>query len=183
MSVNWRVIGVLLLVAAGIAATYNLLTRTGAADTADIGGSAPDYILKDFELVALDDNGQEAFTVKAPALTRNDSDSSFQVTSPSFHIAGGSPWSIGANSAWVNGDNSEIQLKGDVVATTSTPKGPMKLSTQQLNVYPVTKIAKAPVLATINQPGVTISGNDGLEAELQSQRVTFKRMRAHYSGR
>lgn len=183
MNINWRIIAVILLLGLGIAATYNLLTRPNPAETASAAGDMADYVLKDFELVALDDQGQESFAIKAPSLQRSDSDRSFEVTRPTFSIQGRSPWSIVADTAWVSGDNREVQLKGGVIANTQTAKGPMKLTTEQLNVYPQTKIAKAPVLATINQPGVTISGREGLEAQLETQRITFKEMRARYSGR
>ena len=189
MKFNWRVLVTLLLVVFGIAATYNLLTRGKVYTTVTSTGGLPDYVLSDFELVALDATGQEAFTVRAPSLVRDELDQHLDLKTPVFRIppsakGGYAVWDVISETAWVGSDNQEIRLRGKVVANTKTRDGKLlKVSTEQLNVFPEKQLAIAPVLATVNQPGLTITGQNGLEAEMQTQRVTFRTMRAHYNGR
>lgn len=186
---NWRVLLTVALVILGLAATYNLVTRGKVNQTVVGEGGAPDYILKNFELIALDANGKEAFSVRAPQLTRAEHDQHLELITPDFLIppsaeGGNSTWKVKSQHAWVRNDNEEIRLKGDVIATTTTPQGkPLRVDSQQLNVYPRKQIVSTPILATVNQPGLRITGQNGLEAHMQSQRVIIKSMKAHYNGR
>lgn len=186
---NWRVLLTLALVGLFIAMTYNLFTRGKVNETVTATGGAPDYILKNFELIALDSNGKEAFSVRAPELIRAENDQHLELKTPDFLIppsaeGGNSTWKVVSQTAWVSGDNEEIRLKGNAVATTTTPQGkPLRVDSQQLNVFPRKQIVSTPILATINQPGIRITGQNGMEAHMQSQRIIINSMKAQYNGR
>src|SRR3546814_6140023 len=79
----------------------------------------PDYVLHDFELVALDKQGKEAVTMRAPELTRSPDDRTLSIATPLFLIpdAEGERWELRSKTGWVAADNSEVRLRGEVEAT------------------------------------------------------------------
>ena len=83
---NWRILLTLLLVVFACAATWSLITRSKPNVAIAAGGSEPDYVLHNFELIALNANGVEAFSVRAPLLKRNETDQHLDLVSPNFSI-------------------------------------------------------------------------------------------------
>ena len=84
------------------------------------------------------------------------------------------PWEVTANTGWVSAEGDELRLRGDVVArTTSGAARPVKMTTEQLNVFPDDKRATSPVAVTVTQPGSILRGS-GMEALLDSRRVRLR---------
>jgi lipopolysaccharide export system protein LptC len=174
--VSWRaVLTVVLLVAAAISGWSAWQQRRADAPVA-AAVQRSDYLLHDFELVVLDKQGSEAFTVRAPRLARNPADRTMALETPVFLLPDdeGHHWQVSANTGWVSADNSELRLRGDVVTTSPQGQGrPTRMNTQQLNVFPDSSVATSADLVTITQPGLTMSGR-GMRADLAAKRYTFQ---------
>ena len=140
------------------------------------------YVLTDFEAIVLDDLGHESFTVQAPRLARSPADETMTVETPVFFIpvAPGpnlpptreAGWEVRSKTAWVSGDGDEVRLQGNVTAVSMQATRGMKMTTDQMNVFPQKNRAIAPGLVTVTQPGSILRGQ-GMDALLDSKRVRF----------
>ena len=65
---NWRMTATVVLLLGAIATGWALLHQRAHPSTGGPVAGRSDYVLHDFELVALDDQGQESFTLHAPLL-------------------------------------------------------------------------------------------------------------------
>lgn len=182
---NWRAtITALLLVIAAVIGWALWRQRAGVALTGP-GAYRPDYVLNDFELIALNGEGHEAFSLRAPKLTRNPASKAMDVATPTFTIppkvgSGGQPWQVTARTAWIAAEGEELRLRGDVRATSRNASGSeIKLASEELNVFPETKRATSAVAVTVTQPGLILNGRE-LEALLDSKRVSLKDIKARY---
>jgi lipopolysaccharide export system protein LptC len=147
---------------------------------ADTGRS--NYVLTDFEAIVLDKQGHESFTVQAPRLVRDPGDETMTLETPVFYIPvapapGQAPtreagWEVRSKSAWVSGSGEEVQLRGGVDMTSASNARQMKMTTEQLNVFPAKNRAVSPTTVTVTQPGSILRGQ-GMEALLDSKRVLF----------
>lgn len=176
---NWRGIAtVLLLIAAAISgwALWNQRNKEGAQA---VPTGRADYVLEDFELVALNEQGQESFTLRAPRLARDPDSKTMDIATPLFLIpsrAGtqGAPWEVRSKTGWVSAKGEELRLRGDVKADGRTADGnTTRMRTEQLNVFPKDKRATSAVAVTVTRPGLILNGR-GLEADLGAERVLLK---------
>ena len=181
---NGRVIlGIVLLAAALLIGTSMWRQRGPGAAPLEAGRS--DYTLHDFELVALDRQGHESFTLRAPTLTRDPAVRTLAITTPAFVIpprdgAPGDPWDVRSKTGWVSAGGDEIRLRGDVVATSAGNDGkPVRMDTQQLDVFPDAKRATSKVAVSVKQPGLILIGRT-LDARLDSRHITMKDTKARY---
>ncbi|WP_149194894.1 LPS export ABC transporter periplasmic protein LptC [Luteimonas suaedae] len=173
---NWRLALTVVLLVAAVVSGWSVW-RQRADDTAmapDQGRS--DYVLHDFELTALNKEGIESFTLRAPLLEQHPQDRTITLDEPLFLLPerGGGYWQARSRTGVVTADHDEVRLRDDVRVT--SPEGnprPVTMNTEQLNLYPETDIARSDVLVTVEQPGSTIQGR-GLEVDLASKRYTFK---------
>ena len=169
---TWRgALTLVLLVAAVLSGWSAWRHRTSDAPAAASNVRA-DYLLHDFELVALDKQGKEAFTLRAPKLARNPGDKTMSLDTPLFLLPDkeGHHWQVRSKTGWVSADNKEIRLRGDVFTTSPAEDARnVWMNTQQLNVFPDTNRATSADLVTITQPGSTMSGR-GLQVDLASKR-------------
>jgi lipopolysaccharide export system protein LptC len=171
--VSWRgILTLVLLVAAAI--TGWSAWRQRAEEPAPVAAKdRPDYVLHDFELVALDKLGQEAFVLRAPKLERSPGDKTLSIATPLFLIPDkeGARWQVRSKTGWVAADNSEVRLRGNVEAT--SPPGeahPTTMKTQQLNVFPDRNTASSPSRVVVTAPGYTMRGT-GMRADLAAKRI------------
>lgn len=173
---TWRSgLGLLLLLAALFSGWSLWKQRQHDAPSAE-RSNRPDYVLKEFELVALDKQGKEAFTLRAPHLKRRPDDKTMTLDTPLFFFPDkqGAYWQARSNSAWVNAKADEVRLSGDV--NIDSPAGeprPVKLATTQLNVFPDENRASTPELVTVTQPGFILRGR-GFETNLKTKQYQFK---------
>jgi len=156
-----------------------------APDAATLEEGRSDYTLYDFELVSLDADGREAFTLRAPKLTRDPSVRTLDIATPVFAIpprvgGNGKPWDVRSKSGWVSAAGDEIRLRGDVVATSTDADGQsIRMDTQQLNVFPQSNRATSPVQVVVRQPGLILNGHH-MDAKLDSRVVLLQNVKARY---
>jgi lipopolysaccharide export system protein LptC len=175
MNGSWRTTLTLLLLAGAVLSGWSVWTHRKGAQPQDASGARSDYVLHDFELIALDDAGKESFTLRAPELKREPGRQSMALETPLFLLPDSEQkyGQIRAKTGWVSADGKELKLRGDVV-TTSPPQAsqPVTMNTEQLNIYPDTHRTTSPSLVTITQPGLTMHGR-GMQGDLAAKRFTL----------
>lgn len=171
---NWRLAFTLLLLAGAIVTGWSVLRhRDRGAPPASAGGRS-DYVLHDFELIALDEDGTESFTLRAPLLQETPGARTMELATPLFLLPDedGRYWRVRAQRGWISEQRDRIRLRGDV-RVTSPPEGdPAAMRTEELNVFPKKKLATSELAVTVTEPGLTMTGR-GLRAELDAKRFTL----------
>ncbi|AKC78957.1 hypothetical protein XB05_09585 [Xanthomonas arboricola] len=173
MSWNWRTtLGVALFAAAVISgwSAWQQRARPVAAATDD---SRADYVLRDFELIALDkETGKESMTLRAPEMHRNRADRTSEVTTPVFLLPDNTnqPWTLRSKTGWISPTGDELRLSGDVEGDSPTGGAtpPTTFRTQSLDVFPKQNLAKTAAPVSMSRPGIMQSGV-GFEADLKSR--------------
>lgn len=173
---NWRVVLVVALLLGALLSGWSAWQQR-AAPTVQAGGpERSDFILHDFELIALSGEGVEAFTLRAPLLEQHPQDRTIEVSTPLFLVPDGHGeyWEIRSRYALVTADHDEMRLHDDVRAEGTGNSGqPVTMNTEQLNVFPDARLASTDERVTIEQPGSTIQGR-GMEVDLASKRYEFE---------
>ncbi len=174
-SVSGRVGATLLLLVAALVSGWALWRQSGSDLPVVAGNGRPDYVLHDFELVALDDQGQESFTLRAPSMLRNPDERSMRMATPVFLLPDRHDryWRVSSRDGWISPDGDELRLVGDVQVTSPPGERKVGMNTEQLNVYPDRDLATSAALVTITQPGSILRGR-GLETDLASKRYVLK---------
>jgi lipopolysaccharide export system protein LptC len=170
---TWRGTLTLVLLVAAVITGWSAWRQRAATKAPAAASVRPDYVLHDFELVALNREGKEAFLLRAPRLARDPDDKTMSIATPLFLIPDkqGQRWQVRSKTGWVAADNSEVRLRGKVEAT--SPPGdarPSTMKTEQLNVFPDKNTASSAVLVTVTQPGFTMHGT-GMRADLADNRI------------
>lgn len=180
---NWRLwLGLVLLVAA-IFSGWSAWKHRSANAAAETPRLRPDYVMRDFEMISLDDQGQEAMTLKAPLMQRSPTDQTYTITTPLFLLPDpkGQPWELRAQSGWVSAKGEELRLRGGVVG--NSPAGaptPTEFKTTHLNAFPNRNRIATDAAVTIVQPGSILSGT-GFEADTKTKQYSFKsQVRSRY---
>jgi lipopolysaccharide export system protein LptC len=175
---SWRgVLIVLLAIGAAVSAWSLWSQREDVAATA-AANAAPDYTLKDFELVVLDEAGEQSFTLRAPELTRDPAQRTMDIATPLFLVPPGKDassdgWEIRARKGWISADGDELRLRQEVRAVSDGVSGaPMTMATEQLNVFPETDLVDSPVEVSFTRPGSILRGR-GLEMNLDTKLYTL----------
>src|SRR5690606_317848 len=108
-AMSWRSALTLVLLVAAIATGWSVWRQRAVEAPAAAGPARSDYVLHDFELVALDSQGKEAFVLRAPALARSPDDRTLSIVTPLFLIPddAGQRWELRSKTGWVAADNSE----------------------------------------------------------------------------
>jgi lipopolysaccharide export system protein LptC len=172
---NWRGTLTVVLLLAALVTGWSAWRQRADDVVVQADSTRSDYVLRDFELVSLDKQGKEAFTLRAPEMARNPKDETMSLQTPLFLLPDkdGHYWNVRAMTGWVSARHDELRLRGDVHAKTAPESGrEMWINTEQLNVFPETEVATSAVPVTITQPGITMTGT-GLRADLASKNVKF----------
>jgi lipopolysaccharide export system protein LptC len=178
-AIHWRGIATASLLAAAVLSGWALWRQRQLDQGQTVPTGRADYVLEDFELVALDAQGRESFTLRAPRLARDPNAKTLDITTPLFLIpprAGsqGAPWEVRSQTGWVSAKGEELRLRGGVTAVSTTVGGqPIRLGSEQLNVFPKDKRATSAVAVTLTQPGLIMNGR-GLEADLNAKSAILK---------
>ena len=173
---NWRVVlGLALLLAAMLFGWSAWKHHSGSA-VVETPRLRPDYVMRDFEMVSLDDQGREALTLKAPLMERSPTDQTYTITTPLFLLPDpeGQPWELRAQSGWVSAKGEELRLRGGVVG--NSPAGaptPTEFKTTHLNVFPNRNLARTDATITITQPGSILVGT-GFEVDTKTKNYSLK---------
>ena len=175
---NWRVPLTLALLVAAAGSGWSVWTHRPERRVATTAEERSDYTLHDFELVVLDRQGRESFTLRAPELTRSPGDRTMALATPVFLIPGSTDtnntgWEVRSRTGWVSAGATEVRLRGNVQATTmGTPTRPTTVRTEQLNLFPDANRATSATPVTVTQPGSILRGQ-GMTLLLDSRRVRF----------
>ena len=180
---NWRAVSTVVLIVAAAATGWSVWTNRPEERGPANPNARSDYTLENFEVIVLDKQGRESFTLTAPRLVRNPGARTMSMATPVFHIpvspgdnlpptreAG---WEVRSKAGWVSADGDELRLTGNVTAKTAGQRErPVVMTTEQLNVFPNRNRASSPSLVTVTQPGSILTGR-GMEALLDSKRIRF----------
>jgi len=132
-----------------------------------------DYVLENYELVALDSAGREAFTVKGPHLERDPGGKSLSLRAPRFSFPDrkGGRWSASSASAWVADKATEVRLIDDVVMVgPPAPSGERtRFTTERLQIFPKSNLARSDDSVTVSRSDSILAGK-GLRADIQAHR-------------
>ncbi|GAB3103934.1 LPS export ABC transporter periplasmic protein LptC [Lysobacter terrae] len=176
---NWRAIVTMLLLIGALVSGWSVWTQH-KKEIAPVGTAVrSDYLLIDFELTALNAQGKESFTLRAPTLARDPQQKTLDIATPLFLIppgegVGNDAWQVRAKTGWVSAEGDELRLRGDVHGVSSGLTGPpATLETRELNVFPDARRADSPGTVVVTRPGSILSGR-GLQLDLASKRYSFK---------
>lgn len=131
-----------------------------------------DYVLRDFELSALGDDGLESFTVTAPYLERDPAGESLSIRQPRFGFPSRDGyWTARADNAWVSPGAEEVRLVEGVslVGPADRSGQRTRFSTRTLSVFPDTHRASSEERVTITQGNSSFAGT-GLRVEMDNKR-------------
>ena len=133
-----------------------------------------DYILENFELTALDDDGKESFSVAAPHLERDPAGKSLTLRLPRFSFPDkeGGRWLTTSNSAWVAEKGVEVRLidKVEMIGPPSPLGERTRFSTRLLNIFPKQDLALTDEPVTMSRADSILRGT-GLRADMQAHRI------------
>lgn len=176
---NWRTIVTLLLLVGALASGWSVWNQR-SKESVTIGPAArSDYMLEDFQLIALNGQGKESFTVRAPRLVRDPTQQTMDIATPLFLIpprenSSGDAWEVRATHGWVSAHGDELRLQGNVKGTSAGRAGPVTtMETRELNVFPDARRATSPGEVVITRPGSILSGR-GLQLNLATKQYSFK---------
>ena len=173
-AVRWRTGLTVLLLLAAIASGWSVWTYS--ANTQDSTASQrPDYVLRDYEVVSLDSEGKEAFTLSGPQLQRELGDKSMSMLTPLFLIPdrNGNYWEVRARHGFVPEEGKELHLRDEVVVTSPAQvPPPTRIETSELNLFPRENRATSSASVTVTRPGLTMRGR-GLHADFNLQQVAL----------
>ena len=83
---GWRGLLTLVLLAAAVVSGWSVWNHRAPEPVRGPASGRSDYQLYDFELVVLDAQGTEAFTLQAPQLSRRPADESLDLATPVFEF-------------------------------------------------------------------------------------------------
>lgn len=171
---NWRTSLTIVLLLAAITSGVSVWRQSGKSGGAMLS-TRSDYVLHDYELVSLDSQGQESFTLRGPRLQRDPGAKSMSLATPQFLVPDrhGAYWDVRAQRGHVPEDGKELQLRGHVIALSppQTPP-PTRIETEELNLFPRENRATSAAAVTLVRPGLTMRGR-GLRAEFDRQQVSL----------
>lgn len=169
---NWRTsIGAALLVAAVFTGWLALHDRDKTPEAATDDGSK-DYVLHDFQIVALDEQGKESTTLRAPLLERSRADETMTLQTPLFLLPDqdGNHWEMRGDTGWVSAKGDHLKLVGNVSG--DSPKvgdiPPTTFRTAHLDIFPKENRASTDAKVTMTRPGLSQSGV-GFEANMKTR--------------
>ena len=173
---NWRLGLGLVLLAAAVLSGWSAWKQRDIAEPEAMTSDRPDYLMRDFEVISLDEQGRESITLRAPQMQRNPKDQTFTIATPLFLLPDdrGHHWQMRSKSAWVSAKADEIRLTGDVRGISPRQAGvPSTLETQRLNIFPRKNLASTDAPVTITQPGSILTGV-GFQTNTKTQQYQIK---------
>lgn len=173
---SWRTTLGLVLLLAAIVSGWSAWKNRDVPPPDRAVADRSDYVMRDFEMIALNSEGIEAVAVRAPEMARNPVDQTFTIATPLFLLPeeDGRSWELRAKTGWLSAKGEELRLRGDVHGT--PPEGStqtMQFRTQRLNIFPDRDLAQTDDTVTITQTGSILTGR-GFETNLKTKAFTFK---------
>ena len=173
---SWRTTLGLVLLLAAILSGWSAWKNRDVPAPGRVVVDRSDYVMRDFEMIALNGDGREAVAVRAPLMERNPQDQTYTITTPLFLLPeeAGRSWELRSRTGWLSAKGEELRLQGDVHGT--SPAGGARKAdfrTQTLNVFLDRDLAMTDDVVTVTQPGSRLSGR-GFEANLKTKDYQFK---------
>lgn len=81
---SWRATLGLVLLLAAIVSGWSAWKNRDVPEPNQVLADRSDYVMRDFEMIALNGEGQEAVAVRAPEMARNPQDETYTITTPLF---------------------------------------------------------------------------------------------------
>lgn len=144
-----------------------------------------DYLLRDFEVVMLNDQGHESFTVTGPYLERAPDGQSITLTEPRFSFpdrSGNGRWQGQSRRAWVARKADEVRLLEGVefLGPRTGPSHQVRFSTERLDIFPKAHLARSDLEVTATQGDSILTGT-AFKADLSAQRYQLSHTRGRYA--
>lgn len=173
---SWRAILGLVLLVAAVVSGWSAWKNRDVPPPSRVAADRSDYVMRDFEMIALNSQGQEALAVQAPLMARNPTDETYAITTPLFLLPEeeGRSWQLRAKTGWLSAKGDELRLRDDVHGV--SPAGAAtrtEFRTGQLDVFPNRDLASSNDVVTITQPGSRLTGR-GFETNLKTKAYEFK---------
>lgn len=172
---SWRLILGLVLLVAAVFSGWSAWKQRDVVEESVATPGRSDYLMREFEMISLDDKGQESITLRAPEMQRNASDQTFQIATPLFLLpdSKGQHWEMRSKTAWVSAKGDELRLSGNVEGRSPEAAAvPTTFTTERLNVFPRKNLVTTEDAVTITRPGSILSGV-GLEVNTQTKQYTL----------
>ncbi len=174
MSPRRRAVTALLLLVAAGSGIWVWQLRRDAGPPELVGPPRSDYLLFDFDLIALDAAGKESFAASGPRLTRHPHLGTLDIEAPLFSSPddGGKIWTSSANRAWVDREGTELRLIGNAQVRGPTAPGtePILLQSEALTLFPRERRVVSDLAVTVTEPGSILTAT-GLRGDLNARRV------------
>lgn len=143
-----------------------------------------DYLLRNFEVVMLNDLGHESFTVTGPYLERAPDGQSITLTEPRFSFPDrhSGRWLGQARRAWVTRKADEVRLLEGVefLGPESDQRGQISFRTERLDVFPKAHLARSDLEVTATQGDSILTGT-AFKADLIAQRYQLSHTKGRYA--
>lgn len=185
---SWRGLITAILLLGALSSGWALWSQRHKDRGIPASGGRSDYVLNDFEVVVLDKQGKESFTLRAPKLVRDPNIKTMDIATPTFLIppraeTQGGAWEVRSKSAWVSAKADEVRLRGAVQADSTDASGkPVAITSEELNVFPDTNKATSAVPVKLVQPGTIMTGS-GLQADLDTKNVNIPNVKVRYEAK
>lgn len=170
---NRRVLNPLLLVLAFVLGSYAVWQWQQRQVPPAEPPQRSDYVLRDYELITLNEAGEEAFTVVGPELERDPQGKTLTLDQPrfSFPAKGGGRWNARSDSAWVSAKADEVRLlaRVEMVGPPGDTGDRTVFATDRLFVFPDAQTANSGGRVTVTH-GDSILAGTGLEVDMQAKR-------------
>jgi len=131
-----------------------------------------DYRLETFQIVALDKQGHESATLRAPFLERKRDSQLSEITAPLFLLpdSHGNHWQLRADNGQLSAKGETVYLYGNVAADSPSEgnRPTTALRTTTLTVFTATQLAHTDQPVTLTRTGLHQTGI-GFEADLKSR--------------
>lgn len=173
---NWRVAFGAALAVAAVLFGWSAWVHRDRQDTPAGPVHTYDYIMHDFTMTALDQDGHESGTLVAPLMRRLASDQSYTIDKPVFLIPDQdrNHWKMVSDSGWLDAKGDLLKLTGHVVGTSPEQAAtPTRFATDALDVLPHDHLARTPLGVTMTQPGTTTTAV-GLQVNTQTRHYVLQ---------
>lgn len=147
-----------------------------------VGPPRASYSLDDFQVVFLDENGQESFTARGPLLARDPYTGEITLDRPEFSVPGANgAWVAQAEDGWVNPRGDELRLTRDVEVDgpASPGKGAVRIETEALTVFPKTQRVTSDREVKVTFGDSILRGRE-LDADLAARRIQLAEVRSRH---
>lgn len=180
---SWRGIAAIVLVAAALFSGWSAWNNRDRRSQETVDPDRSSYVLRDFQMTALDKDGKESVTLQAPYMQSSAQDKSYTVQTPLFLVPdeNGGHWETRSRTAWISADGDKAILQDDVVAN-SAPGAPDRtdFKTSRLDLLPNENRAVTDQQVTLTQPGSILTGR-GFEMNLDTRQYKFQsRVKSRY---